>query len=162
MAPSTAYTFTVKAKNAEGTLSGPSAPVSVTTTATTDRVTIGTARWKAGDFRVGGTGSVNGNTVQIYRANADGTISTQTIGTPTADHGERVRHPAPHRRRPGDQPGPHLHQVQRRWRGRTVHRDERLIPPARPEGPVAAGDGALGVQRVKKCERIAQGIAVPQ
>ena len=48
---------------------------------TTDRVTIGTARWKAGDFRVGGTGSVNGNTVQIYRANADGTISTQTIGT---------------------------------------------------------------------------------
>ena len=84
LAPSTAYTFTVKAKNAEGTLSGPSAPVSVTTTATTDRVTIGTARWKAGDFRVGGTGSVNGNTVQIYRANADGTISTQTIGTPTA------------------------------------------------------------------------------
>ena len=84
LAPSTAYTFTVKAKNAEGTLSGPSAAVSVTTTATTDRVTIGTARWKAGDFRVGGTGSVNGNTVQIYRANADGTISTQTIGTPTA------------------------------------------------------------------------------
>ncbi len=84
LAPSTAYTFTVKAKNAEGTLSGPSVPVSVTTTATTDRVTIGTARWKAGDFRVGGTGSVNGNTVQIYRANADGTISTQTIGTPTA------------------------------------------------------------------------------
>ena len=84
LAPSTAYTFTVKAKNAEGTLSGPSTPVSVTTTATTDRVTIGTARWKAGDFRVGGTGSVNGNTVQIYRANADGTISTQTIGTPTA------------------------------------------------------------------------------
>jgi fibronectin type III domain protein len=84
LAPSTAYTLTVKAKNAEGTLSGPSAPVSVTTTATTDRVTIGTARWKAGDFRVGGTGSVNGNTVQIYRANADGTISTQTIGTPTA------------------------------------------------------------------------------
>ena len=84
LAPSTAYTFTVKAKNAEGTLSGPSAPVSVTTTATTDRVTIGSARWKAGDFRVGGTGSVNGNTVQIYRANADGTISTQTIGTPTA------------------------------------------------------------------------------
>jgi len=84
LAPSTAYTFTVKAKNAEGTLSGPSAPVSVTTTATTDRVTIGTARWKAGDFRVGGTGSVNGNTVQIYRANADGTISTQAIGTATA------------------------------------------------------------------------------
>ena len=84
LAPSTAYTFTVKAKNAEGTLSAASAPVSVTTTATTDRVTIGTARWKAGDFRVGGTGSVNGNTVQIYRANADGTISTQTIGTPTA------------------------------------------------------------------------------
>jgi len=54
LAPSTAYTFTVKAKNAEGTLSGPSTPVSVTTTATTDRVTIGTARWKAGDFRVGG------------------------------------------------------------------------------------------------------------
>ena len=78
------HRFTVKAKNAEGTLSGPSAPVSVTTTATTDRVTISTARWKAGDFRVGGTGSVNGNTVQIYRANADGTISTQAIGTATA------------------------------------------------------------------------------
>jgi hypothetical protein len=84
LAPSTAYTFTVKAKNAEGTLGPASNSVPVTTTATTDRVTIGTARWKAGDFRVSGTGSVNGNTVQIYRANPDGTISTQTIGTPTA------------------------------------------------------------------------------
>jgi chitodextrinase len=83
LAPNTAYTFTVKAKNAEGSLSGPSNAVSVTTPNATDRVTIATARWKAGDFRVSGTGSVNGNTVQIYRANADGTIGTQTIGTAT-------------------------------------------------------------------------------
>jgi hypothetical protein len=88
LAANTAYTFTVKAKNAEGTLSAASTPVSVTTPAATDRVTIGTARWKAGDFRVGGTGSVNGNTVRIYYSKTvNGAVvidEARPIGTATA------------------------------------------------------------------------------
>jgi hypothetical protein len=68
----TKYQFTVLAKNAGGT-SAESAKLSVTTDAATDQLTIKTAKWKVGDFRVVGTGSVVGNTVQAYRANAAGT-----------------------------------------------------------------------------------------
>jgi Fibronectin type III domain len=79
----TTYQYTVTATNPAGSTTS-AASANFTTQPATDRVTITTARWKAGDFRVSGTGSVNGGTVQIYRANADGTIGTQTIGTPTA------------------------------------------------------------------------------
>jgi hypothetical protein len=69
----TPYFFTVKAKNAGGY--GPeTAKLALTPTRLTDRVTIGTARWKARDFRVSGTASVIGAIVTVYPAKADGTI----------------------------------------------------------------------------------------
>jgi hypothetical protein len=66
----TEYFFTVAAKNAndfgaESPKAGPYKP-------TGDTVTIGTAKWKAGDFRVTGTGSVVPATVSLR------------IGSPTA------------------------------------------------------------------------------
>lgn len=71
LAPGT-YTFKVRAKNGGGP--GPwstlSQPLEVT--AVTDRVTIGTARWKAGDFRVSGTSTLVGTRITVH------------IGTPDA------------------------------------------------------------------------------
>jgi hypothetical protein len=68
------YTFTVTAKNAGGdTTSAMSAAVSPL--AVTDTISIGTAKWKAGsDFRVTGSGSVVGATIQLYLVNANGSI----------------------------------------------------------------------------------------
>ncbi len=65
------YFFTVKAKNA-GRLrrrDGEARPL--TPTAITDRVTIGTAKWKNGDFRVTGTASVIGAIVTVYGSNTE-------------------------------------------------------------------------------------------
>jgi hypothetical protein len=74
------YAFTVTALN--GTAAGPESaqttPVDVTPV--TDRVTIATAKWKTGDFRVTGSGTTDGATIRVYRANADGTKGAQ-IGT---------------------------------------------------------------------------------
>jgi hypothetical protein len=66
------YSFTVKAKNATGygLESTQSAPLTVTPV--TDKITIGTARWKAGDFRVTGTGDSVGATVTIRSGSKDG------------------------------------------------------------------------------------------
>jgi hypothetical protein len=60
------YTFTVKAKNA-GNVYGAESVMSdpLTVAPATDRITIGTARWKTGDFRVTGTGSSVGALVTI-------------------------------------------------------------------------------------------------
>jgi hypothetical protein len=75
------YWFTIKAKNAGGY--GDESPrISLTPTAVTDQVVIGSARWKARDFRVSGTGSVAGAVVTIRPAKADGTIDkTKSLGT---------------------------------------------------------------------------------
>src|SRR3954447_1827141 len=74
------YAFTVTALN--GTAAGPESAqtTAVTVTPVTDTVTIATAKWKTGDFRVTGSGTTNGATVKVYRANADGTKGAQ-IGT---------------------------------------------------------------------------------
>jgi hypothetical protein len=67
LAANTAYTLTVKAKNAEGTLGAASTAVSVTTPAPTDRITIGGARYRAGDrLEISGTGTQQGVTVRVY------------------------------------------------------------------------------------------------
>jgi len=68
---STAYQFTVVARTAKQT-SAESAKVSVTTQAITDRVTIATAKWKTGDFRVTGTSSATSGTVTVHAATATG------------------------------------------------------------------------------------------
>jgi hypothetical protein len=73
------YSFTVTAVSG-GLKSAPSAPATASVTPVTDRVTISTAKWKTNDFRVTGTGSQNGVTVRVYRANTDGTKGAQ-IGT---------------------------------------------------------------------------------
>jgi hypothetical protein len=78
-----AYHFTVKAKNgsgwgAESDKVGPLTPTDVT-----DRITIGVARWKSGDFRVTGTGSVVGATVTVH-PELNGAIDTsRSLGSAT-------------------------------------------------------------------------------
>ena len=72
----TAYTITVAAANTQGTGAASTPPVTVTPTVNTvPRVTIGTARWKAGDFRVTGTTSAPvGTLVQVRRTSATGPV----------------------------------------------------------------------------------------
>jgi len=77
--PNTAYGFTVAAKNAGGT-SAESAKVTVTTDQATDSITITSAKWKSGDFRIVGTGNQVGAIVQAYRVNADGSLGTAISG----------------------------------------------------------------------------------
>lgn len=77
--PGTAYGFTVAAKNAGGT-SAESAKVTATTDVATDSITISTAKWKSGDFRIVGTGNQLGAIVQAYRVNADGSLGTAIQG----------------------------------------------------------------------------------
>ncbi len=62
LTPGEAYSFTVAAKNANGfgdesAKAGPYRP--------TDAISITTARWKAGDFRITGSGNVAGATVSV-------------------------------------------------------------------------------------------------
>lgn len=62
LTPGEAYSFTVAAKNASGfgdesAKAGPYRP--------TDTISITTARWKAGDFRITGSGNVAGATVTV-------------------------------------------------------------------------------------------------
>jgi Fibronectin type III domain/Chitobiase/beta-hexosaminidase C-terminal domain len=74
------YTFRVRAKNATG--SGPFSARSATLKVT-DRITITSARWKAGDFRIGGTGSQGGVTVTVYGpSTSNPTVMGSQIGTP--------------------------------------------------------------------------------
>jgi hypothetical protein len=82
LTPGTEYFFTVKAKNGAGygpesTPYGPLVPTRVT-----DRVTIGVAKWKVGDFRVVGTGSLVGAIVTVRPATASGEIDrTKSLGS---------------------------------------------------------------------------------
>lgn len=63
------YNVTVAAANASGTGTA-SAPTAVTPTVNTvPRVSITQARWKANDFRVGGTSSATSGTVSVYTSN---------------------------------------------------------------------------------------------
>jgi hypothetical protein len=68
------YTFTVAAKNTTGwsTESAPTSPIQAT-----DAVTVGSARWKLGDFRVTGTGTDIGG-VTVYDAATDKPIPGAT------------------------------------------------------------------------------------
>jgi hypothetical protein len=77
--PGTTYFFTVKAKNVSGygpesTEQGPFIPTKLT-----DRITIGTAKWKVGDFRVTGSGSAVGALLEVRNANAAGTGPGTTV-----------------------------------------------------------------------------------
>jgi hypothetical protein len=72
--PGTEYYFTVKAKNSSGygpesTDQGPFVP-----TRLTDTVSIATATWKSGDFRVGGSGSAAGALLEVHAGSPTGTI----------------------------------------------------------------------------------------
>jgi hypothetical protein len=69
----TTYGFTVRARTATQT-SEPSAKITVATPVTTDRVTISTAKWKSGDFRVAGSSTATSGTVTVYAATAAGGI----------------------------------------------------------------------------------------
>ena len=75
----TPYTFTVKAKNAGGYGAESARSAPLTPTVVTDRITIGTARWKARDFRVSGTGSAVGATVTVRAGSTTGPV----LGTAT-------------------------------------------------------------------------------
>ncbi|MGG5259478.1 fibronectin type III domain-containing protein [Phycicoccus avicenniae] len=72
LAPGTPYVFSVAAINAAG-VGDFSAPITVSTPVPTDRITISTAVWKTGDFKIVGTGSQLGTTVTLYRVTATGT-----------------------------------------------------------------------------------------
>jgi hypothetical protein len=79
------YSFTVKAKN--GTGYGAESPRSgaLTVTRVTDRITIATARWKLGDFRVIGTGSSPGATVTVRSGSPTGpSLGSGTVTPPVA------------------------------------------------------------------------------
>jgi hypothetical protein len=79
-----AYTFTVKAQNAAGYGAESAKSASFTPTQVTDRVTIGTAKWKVGDFRVTGTASVVGKTVSVRTGSATGPILGSALVTAAA------------------------------------------------------------------------------
>ena len=77
----TEYFFAVAAKNAGG-YGAETAKLGLTPTKVTDRVTIGTARWKTGDFRVTGTGSVVGAIVRVHPELAGGGIDrSRSLGS---------------------------------------------------------------------------------
>lgn len=106
----TTYQFAVKARNAAGVFGPESAKITLTPTVVTDRITITTARWRSGDFRVDGTGSEVGATVTVYFAgtNGPGAPVPNAIGTVVAaappgigDYSIRLRN----NNAPGTNPG---------------------------------------------------------
>jgi hypothetical protein len=72
LTPGTKYFFTVKAKNATGY--GPQSAKAgpLTPSAITDAIAVTTARWKAGELRVTGTGSSDGATVTVRSGSPNG------------------------------------------------------------------------------------------
>lgn len=76
----TTYQFGVKAKNASGVYGAESARTSLTPEVATDKVTITSARWKSGEFRVVGTGSRVGATVTVHRVTNTGTVGAAITG----------------------------------------------------------------------------------
>ena len=95
--PGTAYGFTVAAKNAGGS-SAESAKVTATTNQATDSITISTAKWKAGDFKIVGTGNTLGAIVQAYR------VQSPTAASAPRSPGPRPRSSPPHRPASGTGP----------------------------------------------------------
>ena len=75
------YAFTVQAKNPVGYGVASALSASVVPTAVTDRVTITSARWKANDFRVVGTGSVVGAAITIRVGTAGCATAGALIGS---------------------------------------------------------------------------------
>ncbi|WP_448626665.1 FN3 associated domain-containing protein [Geodermatophilus sp. URMC 64] len=77
------YDVTILATNAVG--DGPASAAKQVTPAApaADTVRATSASWKSNDFRVRGTGSVDGSTVTVWRVDAQGNRTTQ-IGTLTA------------------------------------------------------------------------------
>jgi Fn3 domain-containing protein/fibronectin type III domain protein len=73
--PGTEYFFSVKARKTASTVYGPeSNPFGpVVPTKVTDTVSIGTAKWKSGDFRVTGSGSAVGAFLEVRNAVTDAT-----------------------------------------------------------------------------------------
>ena len=80
LTPGTTYQFSVAAKNPAGTGPDSSPRLTKATTPAQDHITITTAKWKAGDFKVVGTGDKLGATIQLYRVNADGTAGAAIPG----------------------------------------------------------------------------------
>ncbi len=80
LTPGTTYQFTVAAKNPAGT--GPESSPNLTqaTTPAQDHITITSAKWKANDFKVVGTGDKVGAIIQLYRVNADGSLGAAIPG----------------------------------------------------------------------------------
>ncbi|WP_412753404.1 fibronectin type III domain-containing protein [Krasilnikovia sp. M28-CT-15] len=70
-------------------------------TPTVDRVTIGTARWKAQDFRVTGTGSFVGATLLIHSGSLSGTVLGTITVTAAGDYDLRLRDGLAPTSRPG-------------------------------------------------------------
>ena len=77
------YSFTVQAKNASGYGAMSLQSDAINVAPITDKVTIGTAKWKSGDFRVTGTGSAVNATLTI-RANDPKTGTVLGTGGLTA------------------------------------------------------------------------------
>ncbi|HEX8346751.1 MAG TPA: fibronectin type III domain-containing protein, partial [Actinoplanes sp.] len=78
----TTYSFTVAAVNSAGVVGAPSTPVTASPIAVTDRVSITLGKWRAGDFRVGGSVApyAPGTSVTVHRNKVVGGVNT--IGDP--------------------------------------------------------------------------------
>jgi hypothetical protein len=74
----TPYQFTVKAKNAGGWGPESDKTEQLTPTQLTDRVTIGVARWKSGDFRVTGTVTAPGAIITVHTSATGPAIGSAT------------------------------------------------------------------------------------
>ncbi|MEA2324547.1 MAG: hypothetical protein QOD81_4397 [Solirubrobacteraceae bacterium] len=74
----TPYQFTVKAKNTGGWGPESDKTEQLTPTVLTDRVTIGTAKWKSGDFRVTGTVTAPGTVMTLHTSAAGPSIGGAT------------------------------------------------------------------------------------
>ena len=80
LTPGTTYQFSVAAKNPAGTGPESSPRLTKATTPAQDHISITTAKWKANDFRVVGTGDRVGATIQLYRVNPDGSLGAAISG----------------------------------------------------------------------------------
>jgi len=80
LTPGTGYQFSVAAKNPAGTGPDSSPRLSKATTPAQDHISITSAKWKSGDFKIVGTGDKLGATIQVYRVNADGTVGAPIVG----------------------------------------------------------------------------------
>jgi len=83
LTPGTTYQFSVAAKNQAGTGPESSPRLTRATTPAQDHISITSAKWKTGDFKVVGTGDRIGATIQLYRVNADGTAGAQIAAATT-------------------------------------------------------------------------------